>query len=395
MPKVHVDQSVIDRQVKQMEKIIDKKVAELDRENYEKYIDVYRTAIRFLKNQPVLMYGGLAIHEIMPKDLKIYDEYTLPDIDVFTYKPGELTKELATYMKKNGYELTTYGEALHEGTMKIYSQGVQLVDMTYITKSAYQRLMKKSVMSSLGIRVVDPQYLRMSLHKMLAVSNIDRWPKVFKRLVNFYKAYPPSKCAFTNALDNSASIPKELIDAIYNAEPMQTAVFMGAKEVADIMEKDISAFKGMPPIIALVSDVHKTASDLSKHLKDFDLDYSITFKADEQSPLPAHVFLTYKKKKIALLFDAMYCVTYNEYKSRRVASIHTILYIYLAMLCSTYKHFDQMIDSLECVANAISLLHLDSLSSKRKLLKQFATECFGLNEGMATLRRARLLRKRK
>lgn len=396
MPKMQIDQSLIDKQVKKMEKIIDKKVEELDKENYNKYIDVYKTALRFLKSQPVLMYGGLAIHEIMPDDLKIYDPYTLPDIDVFTYKPREITEKLVAHMIKNGYDLTTYGEALHEGTLKIYSQGVQLADITYITKRAFTRLSRNSKMSSLGVRVVDPQYLRMSLHKMLAGSSIDRWAKVFKRLINFYKAYPPTPCAIMKVSDKSnRKFPEELIDALYEANVMTDAVFMGAREVSDIMEKDVDVLSGMPPVIALVSDVHKTAHQLCKNIKDFELESSSVYKADEQSPLPAHIFLTYKKKKVALLFEAMYCVSYNEYKGRRIASIHAIMYIYLAMLCSTYTHFEKMIDAIECVANALSLLQLNTLPSKRKLLQQFASECFGLNEGMATLRRARLLRKQK
>ncbi len=394
MVAVHIDDSVFGKQVHKMEQIIDKKAAEIERVEYEKYISIYETAIRFLKKRPVLMYGGLAIHDIMPAKLKSYGPYTLPDIDVFSYKSKEIANELVKYMKKHGFPLTTIGEALHEGTLKLYSQGQQIVDMTFIPKMAFRRLSKNAVEGSLGIRIVDPQYLRMSLHQMLAQPNIDRWPKVLKRIVNFYTAFPPNKCK----LGNDATVfSKEMIDAVYASPVLANAVFMGAREIEEITEGKVTGpqIEGVPPIIAIVEDPIKTAKQIVKECPDWELRVSDFYSSEKYIALPGHVFLTYKRQKIALLFDAIACLSYNTYRHRRVASLHSIIYLYLSMLGSQHKHFDVMLDSIECLANTLSYVQLESFRSNRKLTQQFALECFGPQYGLATLQRARLERRKK
>jgi hypothetical protein len=380
-----VDDHLLHAQLQKIEKIIEKKAEDLDKQNYEKYIGVFQTAIRYLRKHPVMLYGGLAIHEAMPKNLKIYGPYNLPDIDVFSYKAGELAKGLKKHMEDHGYPLTTVSEALHEGTLKVYSQGQQIVDLTYIPKNAYRKLSKGALMSSFGLKIVNPQYLRMSLHKMLALPNLDRWEKVLKRIVNFYQAFPPAKCN-VKKLGTMPSIPTEVVDAFYNHEAMKDAVYMGVREVALITEKELDQFEHVPPVIAVVSNPHEVANALAK---DMNLKVSHTYKTDVQSPLPAHVVVTYKRKKVAVLFDAISCFTYNMYKGVRIASLHSILYIYMSIMFSTYAHFDGMEDAIECVANALSLLQINAFQSKRKVLQQFATECFGEEHGLATLRRAR------
>lgn len=396
MVGIHIDNSVFGKQIHKMEQIIDKKAAELERINYEKYIDVFTTAARFLSKQPVMLYGGLAIHDIMPKNLKLYSEYTLPDIDVFSYKPKEIARELVRYMKKHGYPLTTIGEALHEGTLKVYSQGQQIVDMTYIPKAAFRRLSKKSVVGSLGINIVDPQYLRMTLHQMLALPNIDRWPKVLKRVVNFYSAFPPKKCKLHTVSDGE-KIPEEMIDAIYKAPVLETGVFMGAREVEMITESDVKAprFDGVPPIIAIVEDPLAAAKAIVKSCPEWQLHVSELHPTEEHLPLPSHVFLTYKRKKVVLLFEAISCFTYVTFHNHRVASLHSIIYIYLSILGSHYKHFDGMLDSIECIANTLTFVQLKSFQSNRKLTQQFALECFGPEYSLATLHRARMERHKK
>lgn len=397
MVGIHIDDSVFGKQVHKMEQIIDKKAAELERAEYEKYIPIFETATRFLKKRPVLMYGGLAIHDIMPKKLKLYGPYTLPDIDVFAYKPKEVAKDLVKYMKKHGFPLTTIGEALHEGTLKVYSQGQQIVDMTYIPKAAFRRLSKNAMMGSLGIRIVDPQYLRMSLHQMLAQPNLDRWPKVLKRIVNFYTAFPPTKCKLTAEAQVPPQIPEELVDAIYETPVLANAVFMGCREIEAITENKVKSYQidGVPPIIAIVEDPLKMAKEIIKACSDWELHVSELYDTETHLPLPAHVFLTYKKKKVVLLFEAISCFTYVTYRNRRVASLHSIIYLYLSILGSNFKHFDVMLDSLECIANTLSYVQLESFHSNRKLTQQFALECFGPQYSIATLRRARLERRKK
>lgn len=393
MPAVKIDEELLGKQIQKMEHIIDKKSAELERENYNKYNPVYEAAIEYLKTRPVLLYGGLAIDEIMPKSKKIYSPYTLPDIDLFTYKPMDVAKGLVRHMKKHGFKFTSMGEALHEGTMKIYSEGKQIVDLTYIPRVAYKKISKHGSSSSLGIKIVDPQYLRMSLHNILSHPNLDRWPKVLKRIVTFYSVFPPKKCNIkTLATDGD----DDLLQCIRKAPLLKEGVLFGAEEIAMIADlKHIPCFRDVPPVMALVENPLQVAKNIVATCSDWELHISELYPTEVHTALPPHLFLTYKRRKVVLLFDATSCFTYNTVKNMKVASIHSIIYLYLSILSSTYKHFDGMLDAIECIANALTYLHLKTFYSQRKVLQQFALSCFGPEHGVATMRRAKMARVKK
>ena len=69
---------------KNIENIALLKEEEIKNKNYDKYKYIFDEAINILKNMKVLLYGGTAINEFLPLNLKIYDEHTLPDIDIFS-----------------------------------------------------------------------------------------------------------------------------------------------------------------------------------------------------------------------------------------------------------------------------------------------------------------------
>jgi hypothetical protein len=380
----------LEHQLSKIEKLAKRKVEELDLQNYYRYVDVYKVASQFLRKQPVLMYGGLAIHELMPASLKIYGEHTLPDIDMFSYKAKTVAHDLAKHLIAKGYEMTSVGDALHEGTFKVYSQGLQVADITYIPRKSYQRLSKGSVVGDLGIRVVNPQYLRMSLHKLLSLPYAsDRWTKVFERIVNFYKAYPPPKCVLRKSSPHPS---EEVLRMIYTFT--HDCVHFGMEELRMILEKEVVAFPGVPPIMCLVPrNPLDYAMDLQKMVPSIELQVSTLYPMEEAAPLPAHVFLIHKRRKIAVFFEGSSCLSYNVFHQRRIATTHSIVYLYLAMMLSAYDHFQPMTDALECMANALSSLQLRSGDTKRKLLQQFVIECFGSQAGVVTLRRQRIERR--
>ena len=70
---------LLDQQLKKIKSMAEKKALELEELQYEKYNVYFKSAIKFLKKEKVLMYGGSAINDLMPAKYKFYSERSLPD----------------------------------------------------------------------------------------------------------------------------------------------------------------------------------------------------------------------------------------------------------------------------------------------------------------------------
>ena len=108
--------------------------------------------------------------------------------------------------------------------------------------------------------------------------------------------------------------------------------------------------------------------------------------------IPEHIFIMYKNHRLISIYQASACVSYNEYKNMRIASIHTLLRMYLSMMLSSYNHFSNSLDSIECLVNTLSIYHKKLSKSKRILAQEIIGQCYGSYKGLVTMRRDRLLR---
>lgn len=381
--------SKIESILRKIEKIAEEKAEEIERNNYQKYKDIYEQTARYLRRQPVLLYGGYAINELLPANLKIYQEGQLPDIDFFTYKPKEVANHLVKQFRKQGLETASFAEALHPGTFKVFVHGLQVADITGVSKVAFHRLSKNSVASASGIRIVDPQYLRMSLHMLMSQAvDSHRWSKVFKRLIAFYKAYPPKPC---KPVAETKELPSEIVHSIYDKIQQDRYVLFGARELQLVLnEKAPITTPHLPPIQILVDvDPEVVATNFLQDLKNF----GFTMKVMEEDDfMPKHVFLSYKQRKVLGIYMANACVTYNEVSHMRVASIHTMLRMYLCMTLSPCPHFKKAADELECITGSLSYLQQKTKQRKRKVLQEFVVDCYGSQAGVITLRREKVMR---
>ena len=55
-------QGNLEKQLKRIENIAEKKNEEIERKNYEKYSYLYDICLKFLKKYDILLYGGSAIN---------------------------------------------------------------------------------------------------------------------------------------------------------------------------------------------------------------------------------------------------------------------------------------------------------------------------------------------
>lgn len=384
--------SLIDHQLSKIEKLVELKAEELELKNYEKYHHLHKIAIQFLKKQKVLLYGGYAINELMPEKDKIYPKFTLPDIDIFTVNSRKLGRDLVATYRAHGIDMASVSEALHPGTYRLYVDGVQVVDITTVSLAAFNKLSKRAVRTSSGLKTVDPQFLRLSLHMILSqANNADRWPKVFQRLITFYRRFPPEVCAARPQSKKSIEqLPEDMVVAIYKFLKQSPYIVFGAKEIKD-MSGEAMVDSSIPWIqIVTDKDLQYVAKELINTLPAYSFKVSKLYTGDDF--ISDHLFITFKGKKVIAIYGADTCLTFNKYQGMHVATIHTMIRMYLSMLLSPYKHFEEISDYLECMTNSLSILQQKSIGSKRTLLQQLVIECYGMDHGLITLKRERILR---
>jgi len=80
----------------------------------------------------------------------------------------------------------------------------------------------------------------------------------------------------------------------------------------------------------------------------------------------------------------------------RIASIHTIIRMYMCMVLSPRQnvHFSTL--NLECLVNTLALLQNKARTVRaqrhKKLFQDVVAQCYGASTGLVTLRKNRLLR---
>lgn len=388
-----IGQRSIEHGNKLLNKVVEQKKKQIERLNYEKYKGVFEETAAFLKKKRALLYGGVAVNEMLPPPFKIYEPATLPDIDVLSPEPKKLANSLAKFLKKKGHEAVTVAEALHMGTFKVFADGIQVADITGCDAAAYKKLLLGSLVSSIGIKTVPPLFIRMSLHKIMAEPNdAHRWPNVYERLNYFYRKFPVGKCSL-----KKVEVHKEnhgdAVKRVYDVLGQSNAVFLGLQELSWILDDpsvQMSCFKDIPPVQLLVdADPAVYAQELSQAMG---LDKLTIHDYPADDFVPAHSIIQHAGNNLVLIFKAENCFAYNAFKGLRVAGIHTILYLFLSMLLSTQKHFRKMVPFLETMSDCLSDLQQHSKKSRRKLLEEFVSTCVGPSSGVITMRRQRFKR---
>lgn len=380
-------------------KIISERLDEKQREYYERYITIFDTAISFLKKKPIMLYGGLALDQYLPSNLKIYGEHELPDLDMFTSEPRKLARELSKHLKKKGFNLTSVGEALHEGTLKVYSEGLSVADITFLSKEAFVHLQHGSKKGSLGLPIVPKEYLAFTLHAQLSMSSIDRWAKVYDRIQRYYKAFPPktSKAALAHVIDS----PTEEISIINNAIHAYTQhdentstkpLLLGTPVLIKSLKlKPDAIFRDIPFNILMVPyDPVGYAQNMINQFP-FPLTYHVNNKPEEYIFMPRNVVVKYKSQPVAIIFEtAGACYGYNVYKDLKIATVHTAVMIYFAMQLSANSDFSEMTKTCNVLTAALAKVALGKMHKNDPFRIKYARKCMGDDHGLATLRRNRV-----
>jgi len=386
--------SVFERQIEKIEKYAEQKAEEQEMNRYMKYHGIFDVVTKELQKHKVLLYGGTAINELMPPELKIYKNFTMPDLDVFTLNGKRLAKRIVDIYRKKGH-ISSFGDALHENTTKVYVDGIHVLDITQVPRNVFRVLSKNKQLGSLGIPVVNPEFLRMSLHAFLAQPNdAYRWSKVFQRLLNFYKVFPVKPCPKKSLaeLQPHEYLQKSVLNEIREVVKALQCIMFGGDVVTYFLFGKEFPYQSWPSHTVYDILVEETplevAKQICKLIPHASFDISKVYESD--GFCPEHVILRYKKKQVLGIYKNDTCLSYVSIDGFKVANIQTMCRMYMLLLLSNQKHLSKK--HIICIVNMLCLMMMKLMSSKNreKMYQTLVLECLGPFEDMITLRRNKI-----
>lgn len=326
---------------------------------------------KFLKNHPVLCYGGTAINNLLPKEDRFYDpDVEIPDYDFFSRTPQEHAMFLANNLKEIGIKNIEVKPGVHLGTFKVFADFEGVADITELEPRVFDRLWDENV-SSEGIHYVSPDFLRMSMYLELSRprGDVSRWKKVYERLLLLNKHYP-IKCVVEKAKDHpemDAEHRKQLRKLLLN-EPV---ILLGASAAEVHTHKELTT-----PAMLLAEKATIEKLTAGKTVKFF----------EGSEILPPMTNIIEEDGSVQFKFyETTACHSYHSIPGGgRVASIPTVLQFFFAYIYSANGSKENIANTL-CIAQR--LMDLAAHKPKRRFALLTPKDCLGIQETKTDLRK--------
>lgn len=416
MNKVKVNQKETELDI--LEKKIEEK-QEIDRkEYYDNNIAMFNITREFINKKNLLLYGGLALNSVLPKNKRFYNEDEVPDYDFFSPAAIKHGKELANIYARKGYSHIELKPGLHSGTYKLYVNFISIADITNIPRQLYTRMKlisqeeRDMILKNnpeLDLHIAPIYFLKMALHLELSRPNgfIDRWTKVYNRMVLFYKTYPllyhECSSSYKNVfVKESNPVYLELIKQlteylrlnifpVFGSEVFKIYLRESGYNIPDhyILDKDMTAFD------IISDDYDKTTKDISTFMSKFYEDKkSITI--EKHSPLynseiiPSHFIIKHEGRAIITVYDSKACYAFKEIHGLKICTIDTCLSFMYGWLLSSRTYYNE--NKIKCMINI--LLNLQKKQyHKNKLFSPFELKCYGYQLQLEDLKKKKLYNK--
>lgn len=214
----------------------------------------------FLRKSHRICYGGMAINAHLPKSKQFYDfQKTLPDYDFFTPEPEEDVNQLTLLLKRAGFDEVSARLGIHEGTTKIFVNYTGVADISFCPNWFYTKLSKRAIQDD-GISYADADFLRMNMYLELSRprGEIERWDKVYKRLVLLNMAKGPHLDACKHNGESQTRISKQLHNQLIHYLASNNLTYAGS-QLEQIYSKPVTKqAKGLlhstTPILAIAEN---------------------------------------------------------------------------------------------------------------------------------------------
>ena len=373
-------------------------------EDVQKIIDIVE---EFIKRKKLICYGGTAINNILPEEDRFYNkEVELPDYDFFSQNALNDAKELANIYFKKGFIDVEAKSGQHHGTYKVYVNYMAVADITHLPKQIFLAI-KSDTISVGGIMYAPPNFLRMSMYLELSrpAGDISRWEKVLKRLALLNKNYP-----ITDINCNDVDFQREMEDKenenkIYettkNALINQGVVFFGgfantlySQYMPSNLKKKI---ENVADFDVLSNNPEQTAEVIKERLIDNGFKNIKILKQDAIGEIvPEHYEVKVGNDSILFIYKPIGCHSYNvlimKGKKVKVATIDTMLSLYLAFLYANKPYYNQFIDRILCMSKFLFDVQQKNRLSQKGLLKRFSITCYGHQESVEEMKAEKALK---
>ena len=373
---------------------------------FEKYISMYNVTKEFLKEQGLLLYGGLAVNLTLPKDRRFYTTYELPDYDFFSPQAKKHAIELADKYHALGYKYVEVRPGIHFETYKVYVDFMPVADITDVPDKLFKQLLQISMSEKsmilennpgLDVNIAPLSFLRLAFHIELSRPNgyIERWMKIYKRMILFYHQYP---VVFDNCNHKAVmySDPEtrvtETTSLVLQFCKTHNLPILGTEAVKIYMSYHLKRKidpalifdKNMSRVEVISTDYQNTALSIQQILSStLEKDETIVIKT--HSPLnksefiPKHSIVSIIKggnsRNICTVYSSQACYSYKSLDGLNVLSIDSMLSLMYAYMFSKRDYY--VINKVKCMINMLLNMQIQHQTSKKYVWKRFDLLCYG------------------
>jgi hypothetical protein len=321
----------------------------------------------FLKKTKLICYGGTAINNILPQHLQFYNKDTeIPDYDFYSTDALHHAKELANIYFEKGYTEVRAAAGVHYGTFKVFVNFIPIADITQINTTLFNNIKKDSIKKK-NIFYAPPNLLRMSMYLELSRPKGDtsRWEKVFNRLKLLNKVHPLKKQS-TPILFKSSN--NTVINKLKQLFIKEKVIFFGSMAINAYSDQK----KSVGSLNILSNDPKHLTIKCVKLLQNYNIELK---KKPHTDDILSSVYEIYVNNELVVsIYKTLACYSFVKYKKMQIASIDTMLSLYLLFY---YLDYDK--ENMINIANYLyTIQHYKKNKTKKSgIFKRFSTDCYG------------------
>tara|TARA_B110001469_G_scaffold127840_1_gene151047 strand:+ start:1878 stop:3197 length:1320 start_codon:yes stop_codon:yes gene_type:complete len=368
-----------DKELLLMQEVIIKASEKYDTNLPEDSSKMIKIVEDFIKKKKRIVYGGIAVNNILPKKDRFYKPMEFPDWDFFSPDALQDAKELADIFYKSGFGNVEAKSGIHFGTYKVYVNFFGVADITQLDYF-YDKISPYTINKD-NIPYAPANWLRMSLYLELSrpKGDITRWEKLLPRLRLLNKYYPikEKKCNFKNLRmkEEDYFVSNKIKDILMSDK----VIFFGAyadKLYSYYTNKNYRVAK-YNDYDVLSIDAKGTGEKVKNKLKKYNI--NIEHYHNRGELIPEHYSIIYNGNNIGNIYQTEACYSYNrikvDNKSVNIATIFTILSLYLCFLYTDKEFYNT--DRLICTSNMMQDIYLKHKTKNKGILKIYTVDCIG------------------
>uniref|UniRef100_A0A6C0CUY5 Poly(A) polymerase catalytic subunit domain-containing protein n=1 Tax=viral metagenome TaxID=1070528 RepID=A0A6C0CUY5_9ZZZZ len=365
----------------------------------EKFIEmkpIYDIVIDYIIKNNGVLYGGFALNEMLPNELKFYDKFTLPDYDCFLKDASKKAIELADKLIEQNHKYTEVKNAIHENTFKVFTNFESVADFTQLNKDELDLILKKAVPLNYDgnrkIKVCSRDLLKAFAYIELCspMSASYRWIKVYKRLLlfeNTFELQSSSTASIDDVIQEQTKLDEKYYDLYSEIKKYlikQGVVFSGIYSLQKHLGKSYG--KGAKYMEVLSRKPEKDLNNIIRIAHEKDVDVKVITHKKYDHLIPTHVDIyvsdgsSKKHAKVLTIYDTSnQCFAYFKDNNKLVTSIFFELYkLYMKRFIEDNE--DEKVDLL--------IQHLVHVSSSINFKNGFTENCYGYSKSMNSIKKS-------